>query len=256
MDPRRVVTIVQARMSSTRLPGKVLMPLAGAPAIVRMIERVRRVTRATRHVVATSVDASDDVVAEVCERHGIPCVRGPLTDVLGRVADATPADCDAVVRLTGDCPLVDPALVDRHIEAFAAGQPFATYVSNAVERTYPDGLDVEVMSRAILIAADGAAVSDADREHVTPWIQRHATCVAVTQPVDLSAVRWVLDTSDDYAAVAAIYEALYPADAAFDSQSVYRLQIECPSLIRIVGDLELTAAVERMRRLLASERPT
>jgi spore coat polysaccharide biosynthesis protein SpsF len=253
MKPDDVAIVVQARMSSTRLPGKVVAPLAGEPAIVRMMERAGRVTRAAHHVVATSEESSDDPLAHLCHRRGIACVRGPLDDVLGRVVGAVPGPCSVVVRLTGDCPLVDPALVDRHIAAFAAGPSGTDYVTNVVMRTYPDGLDVEVMSREVLAAADRAASDPFDREHVTPWIQRHARVLHVTQAVDLSALRWVLDTPSDYESIAAVYATLHPVDSRFGSPAVYRLLAGRPDLIRVAGDTPLDEIVTRIRALLAAE---
>jgi spore coat polysaccharide biosynthesis protein SpsF len=250
-----IVVVVQARMSSARLPGKVLAPLAGEPAIVRMMERVRRIPGAAHFVVATSGQPTDDPLAETCERSGIRCVRGPLDDVLRRFVEAVPPACRGVVRLTGDCPLVDPDLVSRHIDRFIAGQPAALYVTNAVVRTYPDGLDVEVMSREALMEADRAATDAFDREHVTPWIQRHVPVISMTQPIDLSALRWVLDTPDDYRSIAAIYAALHPADSAFGSGAVYRLLTRRPDLIRVAGDISVDEIVTRIRALLDTEPP-
>jgi spore coat polysaccharide biosynthesis protein SpsF len=143
--------------------------------------------------------------------------------------------------------------VDRHIDRFITGQPAAEYVTNAVARTYPDGLDVEVMSRHMLLEADRAASEAFDREHVTPWIQRHAHAVAVEQAVDLSALRWVLDTAADYESIAAIYMELYPIDSAFDSGAVYRLLVRRPDLIRVAGDMPVDEIVMRIRALLAAE---
>jgi spore coat polysaccharide biosynthesis protein SpsF len=250
-DPGRVVVVVQARMSSARLPGKVLAPLAGAPAIVRMMERVQRVTRASHRLVATSHDVSDDRLAAACRERGIPCARGDLDDVLGRIMAAVPPECDVIVRLTGDCPLVDPALVDRHIERFDDEHPAAEYVSNAVERTYPDGLDVEVMSRTILAEADRRATARFDREHVTPWIQRHARAVAITQTVDLSALRWVLDTPADYACLSEIYATLYPEQPRFDSRAVYELLTRRPELMCVADGASAAMMLERAREWLA-----
>ncbi len=251
-NPPRVIIVIQARMSSTRLPGKVLAPLAGQPAIVRMVERVRRIQGA-EHVVATSVEASDDPLVEVCEAHDIVCTRGSLRDVLGRVAAAIPARSEVVVRLTGDCPLVDPALVDHHIARYRATGPAGGYVSNTVSRTYPDGLDVEVMSGELLREADHKATLPSDREHVTPWIQRHARTITVAQAVNLSALRWVLDTRSDYESLSAIYAALYPADPCFDSRSVYRLLLARPGLIRVADGASVAQMRERMRALAAVE---
>jgi len=250
MNTNRVAVIVQARMSSSRLPGKVLSQLAGAPAIVRMIERIRRVRNVARVLVATSDDASDDPLVAECNLRRIESVRGSLDDVLDRLAKAAPADCGVVVRLTGDCPLVDPELVDRHVERYAAAGSEDVYVSNAVRRTYPDGLDVEVMSRHLLAEAARVATDGYDREHVTPWIQRNATQVAITQSIDLSDVRLVLDTPSDYSAIAGIYDMLYPVNERFSSADVYRLLIDRPDLIRLAGDASVEGARDRMRRLL------
>jgi len=249
----RAIVVVQARTSSTRLPGKVLLPLAGKPAIVRMMERVRRIAGAEQAIVATSDDPTDNRLADVCREHGVPCTRGSLQDVLGRVLAAVPPHFDAVVRLTGDCPLVDPALVDLHLMRYREGQPQVEYVTNAVVRTYPDGLDVEVMRRDLLAAADRSATSATDREHVTPWIQRHVQPLAVKQAVDLSALRWVLDTQSDYDAIAAVYAELLGDDEDFDSGMVYRLLVERPHLVRVAGDADVTEMVARIREHLEVE---
>jgi spore coat polysaccharide biosynthesis protein SpsF len=129
------------------------------------------------------------------------------------------------------------------------------YVTNAVMRTYPDGLDVEVMSREALAAADREASDPFDREHVTPWIQRHARVVHVTQAVDLSALRWVLDTPSDYESIAEVYASLYALDARFGSPAVYRLLAGRPDLIRVAGDIQVDEIVTRVRALLAAELP-
>lgn len=250
----RVSIVIQARMSSNRLPGKVLMPLAGRPALLRMVERVRRVRGAKHLVVATSGELSDDPVAALCREAGVACVRGPLDDVLGRVVAAVPVGCEAVVRLTGDCPLVDPALVDRHIERFGALGSGPGYVTNAVTRTFPDGLDVEVMSHELLKEADRMATSASDREHVTAWIQRNAVVTPVTQAVDLSALRWVLDTRSDYEAIAGIYERLVPGQPDFGSDAVYRLLLGHPGLIRL-ADGTSPEMLRRIGTLLAEGTP-
>jgi len=242
VNASRVAIVVQARTSSRRLPGKVLLPLAGAPAIVRMMERVARVTRAEQRVLATSNEASDDRLADVVRESGFSVARGPLEDVLARVLAAVPPECDTVVRLTGDCPLVDPSLVDRHIDRFLHERPWAEYVTNTGVRTQPDGLDVEVVSRDLLVQADRHAVSASDREHVLPWVRRHARTVPISQEVDLSALRWTLDTAADYEIIAAIYLALYPAVPAFQSPDVYDLLLQRPELICVAGHDRLSPA--------------
>jgi spore coat polysaccharide biosynthesis protein SpsF len=239
-----VAIVVQARMSSRRLPNKVLMPLAGAPSLVQMIHRLRMVKNADALVVATSTEASDDPVEATCREHGVDVHRGSLDDVLARVLDAAPAGHD-VVRLTADCPLIDPALVDLCIERFFAS-PDAGYVTNAVERTYPDGFDVEVVRRAWLERARDEATDTYDREHVTPWVRRNAPRVDVTQDVDLAAIRLTLDEPEDYAIIAAVYEALGP-DAT--TPQIYALLKKRPELIRLATEEAVETYVARLETL-------
>src|SRR5262245_17522541 len=157
-----IAIIVQARMSSTRLPGKILKPLAGAPSLARLLERLARVQRADERIVATSDDASDDPVAALCKERGIRCVRGSLDDVLARYHKAAvEAGAGVVVRVTGDCPLVDPGVVDACIGLFLENENQVDYASNVDERTYPDGLDVEV--------ASFGALDEAMRRARGPW---------------------------------------------------------------------------------------
>ncbi len=228
-------------MSSRRLPRKVLAPLAGAPSLVRMMARVNRVQNADAVVVATSDEASDDPIEATCREHGIDVFRGSLNDVLARVVDAAPEGHD-VVRLTADCPLIDPTLIDRHIERFRASTDVG-YVTNAVERTYPDGFDVEVVRRNWLVRARTEATETYDREHVTPWVRRHAPRADVTQPIDLAAIRLTLDEPEDYAILAAIYEALGPEAT---TPQIYALLAARPELIRLATDEPVATYVERL----------
>ena len=242
MSRPRVAVIVQARMSSVRMPGKVLAPLGGEPALRRMMQRVERMRTADRIVVATSVDPGDDPVAELCSHWGLACVRGPLNDVLARFIGALPTDCEVVVRLTGDCPLIDPAIADRHVEAFVRERSDTDYVTNAVRRTMPDGLDVEVVSREILERAHREATSAFDREHCTPWIRRNGRVRHVTQTIDLSELRWTLDTPRDHEVISTIYEQLDSVDPAFGSTEIYRLLLRHPDLIHVQGQANPTPA--------------
>jgi spore coat polysaccharide biosynthesis protein SpsF len=255
-----VAIVVQARVSSSRLPGKVLKPLAGAPAIIRMMERVARVGGVRHCVLATSVESSDDPLAELCREHGIVTSRGPLDDVLARVLAAVPPVFDTVVRLTGDCPLVDPALVERHIDLYLHERPDAEYVTNAVVRSWPAGLDVQVVGRDLLVRADREATTAYDREHVLTWVRGRARMVSVTQSIDLSALRWTLDTASDYEVLSAIYGELYPRDSRFTSRAVYRLLCRRPELIRVtdrerLSDDERSVWVARIRAQLETTEP-
>ncbi|RME63689.1 MAG: spore coat protein [Alphaproteobacteria bacterium] len=217
-----VLGILQARMSSRRLPGKVLQPILGAPMLLRQIERIRRARRLDGLVVATSTAPEDDALAQLCDAHGVACHRGPLDDVLTRVWQAAaPYRPAHVVRLTGDCPLADPALIDaviaRHLDSGA------DYTSNCLPPTYPDGLDVEVVRIAALEAAWREAASPAEREHVTLFIHRRPQrfrCENLAAARDLSHLRWTVDEPDDLELVRRIYQALYPAKPDFGSDDI------------------------------------
>ena len=192
-----VVALVQARLSSTRLPGKVISDLAGRPLIVFMIERLQHAKRLDQIVVATSEDASDDPLVELLVERGIDHVRGSLHNVLSRyLFAARSTGARTIVRLTADCPLIDPNLVDDVVGALDGHD----YSSNIEPRTYPDGLDVEAFTIEALIRADSSADLLADREHVTPWMRnaasglRRACCVS---PLKLGALRWTVDRSED-----------------------------------------------------------
>jgi spore coat polysaccharide biosynthesis protein SpsF len=235
-----ILAILQARTSSTRLPGKVLMPLAGAPMILRQIERVARAGRIDRLVVATSADASDDELAAVVAGAGVAVHRGPLDDVLTRFIGALDrhGPVDHVVRLTGDCPLTDPVVIDATIEhVIAAG---ADYGSNTPpHRTFPKGLDVEVMTPAALRAAAARAASPEEREHVTWGLHRHPELyrqVWFSQSVDEGEVRWTVDLPDDYAFMDEVYEALYAANPAFTSDDVRDFVRSRPDLAMLGGE--------------------
>ncbi|MCU1448125.1 MAG: acylneuraminate cytidylyltransferase [Acidimicrobiales bacterium] len=185
-------------MGSTRLPGKVLAELAGRPALALMLDRLEGVA-ADHVVVATSEEGADDAVAAVAVGRGVPVVRGPEQDVLARfeaVLDEFPSD--DVVRLTADCPLTDPALVatalTRHRETGA------DYTSNTLERTFPDGLDVEVVRAVVLREAASESSDPVEREHVTPFVYRRPERYLLASFVsgeDLGAERWTLDTAAD-----------------------------------------------------------
>lgn len=218
-----ILAILQARTSSTRLPGKVLMPLAGAPMIVRQIERVARSRRIDRLLVATSTNPSDDELARVVHREGVAVHRGPLDDVLARFVGALEAfPADHVVRLTADCPLADWTVIDETIETCL--DTGADYASNTPpHRTFPKGLDVEVMKAATLRRAAAMASTPEEHEHVTWGIHQNPgrwRLAFHSQPADEGEVRWTVDRPDDYEFVSAVYDALYPKDRAFTSDAV------------------------------------
>ncbi len=236
------VAIIQARMTSTRLPGKVLMPLAGRPMLAWQLERVQRATRLDHIVVATTVNATDDAIVAFCREHGVAVTRGSEQDVLGRYADAARSfDATTVVRLTSDCPLMDPALIDAVVDRFAATQPGCDYMSNMLEPSFPYGLAVEVMTAQALLQADADARDPQEREHVTPFIywrpKRFALQSYARQP-SLSHHRWTVDTPQDLELVSRIIAALYPAKPQFTTQDVLDLLQQHPQWVKINAHVE------------------
>lgn len=229
------LAILQARTSSTRLPGKVLLPLFGVPMLLRQIERIRRAKLIDRLVVATSSDASDDQILAVCHEAGIECYRGDLDDVLDRFYQAASASMPKhIVRLTGDCPLTDPNVIDQVIAFYLAGG--YDYASNAIEPTFPDGLDVEVFSFASLQQAWQEARLLSQREHVTPFIHQQPQRFRIghyKNSVDLSYLRWTVDEEQDFVLVSKIYEALYPAKPDFTTNDILNLLERQPELKNI-----------------------
>ena len=197
-SPRSVIAVVQARMGSSRLPGKVLADLGGRPVLELMLARLRR-AHVDHLVVATSDGTGDDPVAALVEHLGLPVVRGPEADVLGRfllALDRFPAD--DIVRLTADCPLIDPVVVDSAVGLHR--RTGADYTSNSLERTFPDGLDVEVVRADALRQAGAEAVDPAEREHVTPFLHHHPerfTLASLETGEQLAHERWTLDTPED-----------------------------------------------------------
>jgi spore coat polysaccharide biosynthesis protein SpsF len=234
-----ILAVIQARMSSTRLPGKVLLPLAGQPMIVRQIERVSRARRIDRLVVATSTDPSDDPLVTVARGEGVEVHRGPLDDVLARFVGALTAwPAEHVVRLTGDCPLSDPELIDATIALHL--ERGGDYASNTPEAAaHPKGLDVEVMTAQTLRDAAQRATTADEREHVTWGIWTRPDlyrCAWLRNEVDEGEVRWTVDRSDDYEFAAALYRDLYPRKPAFTSADIRAWVMERPGMLRYGGD--------------------
>jgi spore coat polysaccharide biosynthesis protein SpsF (cytidylyltransferase family) len=204
----KVVAIVQARMGSTRLPGKVLRLLNGITVLELIYERLSQCRTLDEIVIATSLSNNDDAVAEAMERLKIPVYRGDEHDVLDRyyrVASVTMAD--VVVRITGDCPLIDPEIVDAVVDEFVERFPALHYASNIHPPTFPDGLDVEVFSYEALEQAWKESDSRFDREHVTPFIHgrpRSFPQANIELTRNYSGLRWTLDEERDYAFLSAL----------------------------------------------------
>lgn len=229
----KTVAILQARMSSSRLPGKVLLPLANQPMLARVITRLQRAVYLNSVLVATTTDPADDPIADFCTTHGVSFYRGEPYDVLARyLGAARSAGADTIVRITADCPLIDPALVDAAITALHDPQNPLDFVANRLPppwgRTYPIGLDVEVCTRAALERAAVEAAAPHHREHVMPYLYDDLPpdCLPKAAPIvraqtprgfrvgllhhseDFGSVRWTVDTPADLQALNALYTLL------------------------------------------------
>lgn len=246
MSVRRLA-ILQARVSSSRLPRKVLLPILGKAMLLRQIERINRSREIDRLVVATSTDSSDSEIASLCEEAGVTCFRGNLTDVLDRFVNAArPHQPETVVRLTGDCPLIDPEVIDEVISFFREGG--YAYASNIKPPTFPDGLDVEVIRFAGLEEAGREAVLPSEREHVTPFLRfrpERYKVGNVTRPVDLSHLRWTVDEPQDLEFVRKVYERLYPAKPDFTMHDIMRLIEQEPAIEAINARSSRKEALEK-----------
>ncbi len=239
---RPILAIIQARMGSTRLPGKILADIGGQPMLVRVVERARRASSLDGVIVATTTQTEDDVVEHLCAQRGYPCRRGHPTDVLDRYYRvAREAGAGVVVRLTADCPLIDPALIDQVVEAFLSSEPPADFAANRLpsERTFPIGLDVEVCTFAALARAWAEAEEAYQREHVMPYLYERPGRFRVLLfrcERDLSHLRWTVDTAADLELVRRIYAHFGERDD-FAWQEVLSLVERNPSLSEINADV-------------------
>ena len=239
MSPR-VVTVVQARLGSTRLPGKVLRPLCHKPLLARLVERVKMATLVGTVVVATTTAAEDDPIEALCHEEGYFCFRGHPTDLLDRHYRAGwQFDADIVVKIPSVCPLIDPRLIDRVITAFLdAPEPY-DYLSNMHPATYPDGNDVEVMAMPALETAWIEAERPFEREHTTPFFWENPARfrlgnVTWETGLDYSmSHRWTIDYEADYCFIHNVFAALYPQNPQFGLTDILQLLTCQPELAAI-----------------------
>ncbi|QPJ62166.1 MAG: NTP transferase domain-containing protein [Candidatus Nitronauta litoralis] len=235
MEP---LIIIQARMGATRLPGKVLLDLCGKSVLHHVVERVQACPKVKNIVVATTVNENDDAIEKETRNIGISCFRGSETDVLDRYYQTTQTfSGDPVVRITADCPLLDPELLTSMLKTYEnlSSSKNLLYLSNVQERTFPRGLDIEIFNRDALILAWEKAEAPEEREHVTPYIHRNPERFSLhnfSQTKDLSQLRWTLDTPDDLILIREIYEALYneKVGAIFSTRDVLDLLEKNPEL--------------------------
>lgn len=220
----KIVAVVQARCGSTRMPNKVLKAIAGTPMIGVLLGRLRLARTLNEIVLATSVDSRNDALAEYVTQLGYAVVRGSEDDVLSRYAEAAKrSNADVVVRITGDCPLVDAALVDQVVNSLLTSG--TDYASNIEPPTFPDGLDVEAFTRSALDRAQNEATQSREREHVTPFIREHGEFrrVNIAAARDLSGERWTVDEPADFAVVEKVFAHFAPrTDFSWDDVAQLR----------------------------------
>ena len=227
-----IVAILQARMSSTRLPNKVLMPILGKPMLAFQIERLSRCHAIDLIVVATSVETSDDAIEDFCKDQSITCFRGSLVNVLDRFYQvALKFKAKHVLRTTGDCPLIEPSLINDVLREHIAQKNDYTTVNMPL--SWPHGLDVEAIKFGSLRRAWKEAVLPEDKEHVTPYIRNHPENFIIGNVKcedNYSHHRWTVDCAEDFFLVRKIYEKLYPKNSKFDMAEILDLLNSKPDL--------------------------
>jgi spore coat polysaccharide biosynthesis protein SpsF len=230
----RVVAIIQARVGSTRLPGKVLKDIGGQTMLARVVRRTQQAASLDEVVVATSFSATDVPIVTESTRLDVPVFRGDEEDVLDRFYQAAQIhNAQAVVRITSDCPLIDPSVIDKVVYAFMTTKP--DYACNTLERTYPRGLDTEIMSLNAFGRAWRGATDAYQRVHVTPYLYQNPhlfRLLSVTNPQDYSSYRWTVDTLEDLVFVREVYQRL-GNDNRVGWQTVLRLLQRYPALVEL-----------------------
>lgn len=233
----KIVVIIQARLSSTRLPGKVLMKLCDKSVLEHVVLRVKQSRLISDIIIATTTNPIDDKIVAEAKRLGLKCFRGSENDVLSRFyLTAAENNVDAVIRITSDCPLVDPNIIDNMVKIFADNK--ATIVSNATAdplyRTFPRGLDTEVFTFESLKEANERATAVYQREHVTPYIYEHASNIKYyLNEIDYSNYRLTLDTEEDYELISNIYKELYKGTHDFYLDEIVNLLERNTDLVKI-----------------------
>lgn len=239
----KTVIIDQARMTSTRLPGKVMKEVSGKPLLEYQIERLKRANEADELVIATTINDTDQPILELCQRLGVAYYRGSEEDVLSRYYEAaTKFGADLVVRVTSDCPLIDPTVANKVIKYYKDNWDNCDYVSNILTRTYPRGMDTEVFSYKVLQEAFFYAKEQPEREHVTPYICWHPERYKldnVSHHENQCQHRWTVDQIEDFLLIENIIKALYPNNPQFNTTDVLNILKENPEWV------ELNAGVEQ-----------
>jgi spore coat polysaccharide biosynthesis protein SpsF len=240
-----MLTLIQARRGSSRLPDKVSLDLCGQPLLVRQVERVQLATKAGRVAVITTDEPGDDPLADLCAAHSIDVFRGSALDLLDRHYQAARhfGETEAVVKIPSDCPLIDPAVIDKVLGFFVDNSGQYDFVSNLHPATYPDGNDVEVMTLGALETAWREARRPLEREHTTPFFWENPErfrLANVTWETGLDysmSHRFTIDYPADYQFIKVVYEALYPSNPAFSLDDILTLLKQRPDIYGLNADL-------------------
>ena len=239
----KIVATIEARMSSSRLPGKVLLEAAGRPLLGHLVRRLKAVPSLSEIVLATTTSSADDVLVSFARSYDIRCFRGSETDVMGRVIGAAAAaSADLVVETTGDNPIIDPEIVETMVRTFCAND--ADYVSNTHVKSYPDGMDVQVFRLETLRRSAAMTQNPLDREHVTLHIRKHPKLFRPIHVIAPPELHWpelglTVDERADFDLIRRVIEALDPVNALFKCSDVVQLLRSNPNW------LELNRAVVR-----------
>jgi spore coat polysaccharide biosynthesis protein SpsF len=242
-----VGAVIQARTGSTRLPGKALIDIDGMSMLARVIDRVRRARTVDRVIVATTTRTQDDPLAEHARALAVDVFRGDEDDVLDRYYKAaTQYGLDVVVRITSDCPLLDPGLADRVVRLLLDGAPPADYAANTITRTYPRGLDVEAVPMATLARVWREAASEHERAHVFPYVYEQPekfSIAGIADTVDRSEMRWTVDTEEDLTFVREVCRRL--GSREFTWMDVLKVLDASPELLQINAQVRQKSAHDR-----------
>jgi spore coat polysaccharide biosynthesis protein SpsF len=236
----KVVIVVQARMSSSRLPGKVLLPILGKSLLYRMVERLQMVKHQAQIVIATSTDVKDDAIEAETNLIGVPCYRGSLNNCLDRHYQVGKLfDAEAVIKIPSDCPLIDPRIIDEVLDYYFEHEGEYDFVSNLHPATFPDGNDVEIMTMACLTKTQAEATRPLELEHTTPYIWENPDRFKIANitwstGLDYSmSHRFPIDYEDDYQFIKRVYEELYPEKSDFSCDDILTLLSAKPEIYKI-----------------------
>ena len=248
--------ILQARTSSTRLPNKVLMPILGKPMLAQQLLRLKQLTSVDNIIVATSNNTSDNEIETLCHSMQVPCFRGDLNNVLDRYYQAHQQyPSKHIIRITGDCPVIDIAIINHVIDLHQQSQ--ADYTSNCCPATLPDGLDVEIFTAEALLKTWQQAKKTSDLEHVTPFMRSHPelfNCQNYHYHTDYSHLRWTVDEPEDFELIKRIFNSLYPSNPLFNLTDILALLERKPELGNINSKFKRNEGLLKSQR--ADKEPT